>query len=829
MRIYGLTLIFLLISSGLAFSQPEGFVTGTVVDSVSREPLAFVSILYNQAGHGVVTNLDGVFQIPRSNKIQFLKFRYIGYNSKTIAFPGGFRNGQRIALSPDPLDIKEVVVYPTVNPAHRIVQLASENRNRNNPEKSGPFSYISYDKMVFGVEPDSAMNDKPADSSELALQLPDSIPFGMDREGKIDVQRFLDKQYLFMMESVSSRKYISPEKNKEEIIASRVSGLSQPSFVVMARQFQSFSFYENFVTIADRQLLNPISSGSTDKYFFLIQDTLFTETNDTVFIISFRPYKGRNFDGMKGVIYINSNGYAVQNVIAEAYEQKDERVSVSIQQQYELVNGQRWFPVLLSSTIRFNPSKMGVKAPPGYITGTGKSYIVNINFNPTIDEEKFSNVQIEVSPDAHRQPEQVWRTYRTDSLNAREVETYRVIDSLGKAEHLDRTMISFETILTGYLPGRYWSFDIRRFIDYNPYEGFRFGAGGKTTERVSRFFTIGGYAAYGLKDKEWKYSGSLTLNLWPDKELETAITYRNDVRESGGVQFNEEWNITGSAFVRDYMVEVMDLTRETGVSAGFRTLKYLSVKGFLIHSELSPTNGYAYSLSEGNPQVSLTSFNITETGLRLKYAYKETFMKSPRGNKFSMGTSFPVLYLNVARGLNWLNGGYTYWRTEAKITKNFRTKSFGETRVAVISGMVNGSVPYSRLYAGMGSYRSFTLETEQSFGTMRFNEFLSDRFVSLHVKQNFGKLLFKPRGKFQPEMALVHNLGFGLLKEKDPHENIEFNTLEKGYFEGGLLINNLLKVQLFRYGLGVFYRYGPYAYAKTIDNFAFKLTLQFNL
>jgi hypothetical protein len=819
----------LLLWCGISFSQ-EGYISGRVNDSISHEPLAFVSIVYNQAGQGVVTNLNGVFRIPRANKIQFLKFSYVGYRSKTIVYhPSEYRNDQQIILSPEPLGIGEVIVYPTENPAHRIIKLASENRIRNHPEKSGPFSYISYDKMVFGLEPDTSRIEKSGDSTAAAFYLPDTIPYGMDRKGRIDLQRFLDKQYLFMMESVISRQYLSAEKNKEEILASKVSGLSQPSFMAMARQFQSFSFYDNFINIADRQLLSPISAGSTDKYFFLIQDTTFTDRNDTVFIISFRPWKGRNFEGMKGVLYINSNGYAVQNVIAAAYEQKDERFSVSIQQQYELIDGKRWFPVLLSSTVRFNPTKMGFKALPATIVGTGKSYIVNINFAPQIDKNEFSDVQVEIRPDAHKQSEEVWHSYRTDSLNEREIETYRVIDSLGKAEHLDRTMTSFETILTGYLPGKYWSFDIRRFVDYNPYEGFRFGAGGRTTALFSKFFTLGGYVAYGLKDKAWKYSGSLTLNLWPDKELETTVLYRNDVRESGGVRFNEIWNISGSAFIRDYMVEVMDKTKETEISLGFRTLKYLTIKTFLIHSELTPTNAYAFSLNEGNPQVMLTGFNITEAGIKLKYAFKETFMKSPRGNKFSMGTNFPIIYVNLSKGIDWLNGGFTYWRNEAKITKSFKTKSLGETRLAIISGMVNGSVPYARLYAGMGSYKSFTLEAEQSFGTMRFNEFLCDRFISLFIKQNFGKLLFKPRGGFQPELALIHNLGFGMLDNKAPHENIAFKTMEKGYYEGGLLINNLLRVQLFSYGVGIIYRYGPYAFTKAIDNFAFKLTLQFNL
>jgi hypothetical protein len=277
------------------------------------------------------------------------------------------------------------------------------------------------------------------------------------------------------------------------------------------------------------------------------------------------------------------------------------------------------------------------------------------------------------------------------------------------------------------------------------------------------------------------------------------------------------------------MVDVMDRTRETEFSLNFRTFKYMTVKTFINHSIIEPTNGYGFNVGLENPQILLTRFNITETGLKIKYAYKETFMKSPRGNKFSMGTRAPILYVNVSRGNDWLNSDFTYWRTEVKITKSITSRTFGETRLAIISGKISGTVPYARLYAGQGSYRPFSLEAEQSFGTMRFNEFLSDRFFSLFIKQDFGKLLFKPRGKFQPELALVHNAGVGRLSDTERHQNIEFKTMEKGYFEGGILFNNLARMQLFKYGIGVFYRYGPYAYSKTIDNFAFKLSLQINL
>jgi hypothetical protein len=807
----------------------ESYITGRVIDSTSHEPLPFVSIVYNQAGQGVVTNLDGMFRIPRNKKVQFLEFRYVGYKTKLIDYnPDRYQNNRAIVLSPEPLGITEVLIFPKENPAHRIIRLVTENRNLNNPEKSGPFSYLSYDKTVFGLETDTTGNHISRDSSG-AVILTDSILYGMKQDRKIDLQRFVDKQYLMMMETVSSRKFISPEKNKEVIIASKVSGLTQPSFIALTRQFQSFSFYDDFVNIAGRQYLNPISPGSTDKYFFLIEDTTFTEKGDTVFIISFRPGKGKNFEGMKGVLYINSNRYAIQNVLAEAYEQEDERVRVSIQQQYDFVHNTRWFPVQLSTTIYFNTARAGLGNVPVNIVGTGKSSIVDIDFNPHIEKGEFSDVQIEVNSDAHKQPPSTWKAFRVDTLNAREMETYKVIDSIGKAEHLDRTMTSFETVLTGYLPGNYWNFDLRRFISYNSYEGFRFGLGGRTTPGVSKFFTLGGYGAYSLKDKALKYCGSLTLHVWPKHDADFTLLYRNDVHESGGIKFNEPWDLSGSAFIRDYMIAVMDKVKETEVSFDFRALKYLTASPYLVKSDISTLNGYGYTLNEGSPQVMLTRFSLAETGVKFRYAFKETFMKTPRGNKFSLGTQAPVFYLNVARGINWFDGDFAYWRMEGKITKAIKTRSFGETRLALIAGMVNGDAPYGKLYSGRGSYKSFTVESEQSFGTMRMNEFLSDRFIELYLKQDLGKLLFKPHGKFQPEIALVHNMAFGTLTKPEHQENIKYKTLDKGYFEGGILINNLIRVQLFKYGFGILYRYGPYSFAKTIDNFAFKLTLQLNM
>jgi hypothetical protein len=142
--------------------------------------------------------------------------------------------------------------------------------------------------------------------------------------------------------------------------------------------------------------------------------------------------------------------------------------------------------------------------------------------------------------------------------------------------------------------------------------------------------------------------------------------------------------------------------------------------------------------------------------------------------------------------------------------------------------MVDHNIPYPNIYSGYGSYGVFVPEVQNSFGTMRMNEFVMDQFAFAFLQQDFGSLLFK-KGRFQPGVVLVTNAGFGNLIHESNHENIELNSIENGYYESGILIENILRQWFIGYGIGVFYRYGPYSLNKTIDNFAFKFTISFNL
>lgn len=211
----------------------------------------------------------------------------------------------------------------------------------------------------------------------------------------------------------------------------------------------------------------------------------------------------------------------------------------------------------------------------------------------------------------------------------------------------------------------------------------------------------------------------------------------------------------------------------------------------------------------------------------MKFAYNEKFMVFP-GGKFSLGTNYPILWVNVTKGLKWMEGQYDYTKFEAKISKTFITKTFGKTNVQISGGIADGNVPYSSFYNGHGSYRDFSVEAANSFATMRMNEFVADRFASFYFKQDFGSLLFKTK-KFKPEVAFVNNVGIADFTSTSSYFDKPVQTFNKGYFESGIVFNNLLHQAIIGYGAGVFYRYGPYAFSKPEDNLAFKLSIVFML
>jgi hypothetical protein len=439
--------------------------------------------------------------------------------------------------------------------------------------------------------------------------------------------------------------------------------------------------------------------------------------------------------------------------------------------------------------------------------------------------EDFPKIELIIIKTVNNKSDEYWQNKRAKELSEIEKETYRIIDSINKAEKLDKKLSRIEVFKSGNIPLGWFNLPLNKIMDYNNYEGYRLGLGLMTNEKISKYFSLGGYFGFGFKDKSWKYGGDLIFNLHEDSESKIHFSYANDVKEKAGYSFFKTSDLTTTEIYRDFMIENMDLEETYQISCSFLSLQYLKTKIFLNQQYITATDDYA----NGSSGVASTNeFIFTEIGLQLRYAYNEKFIQTLK-SKYTLGTNYPIFFGNIIRGTNLFDGEYEYTKYEVKLTKSFKTRTLGTTNLAFVGGQIYGEVPISKIYNGHGSYQPFSIEAENSFGTMRMGEFYSDRFISIFFKHDFGNLLFRSEN-FNPKFAVVNNFGIGELTQNSNHQTTtQTQSIEKGYYECGLLINNILNQSFLGYGFGLFYRYGSYAYTNTADNFSYKLTLTIGL
>jgi hypothetical protein len=241
------------------------------------------------------------------------------------------------------------------------------------------------------------------------------------------------------------------------------------------------------------------------------------------------------------------------------------------------------------------------------------------------------------------------------------------------------------------------------------------------------------------------------------------------------------------------------------------------------------TTSYLYQPQIADVTDPQRIFHFAEMKIGLKYSFREKYVEV-LGNRVSVGSKYPVIWFNYTQGFDGVAGGnYNYKKFDFKLYKSWLIRGFGKPSIVVRGGYATGDIPYSNLYNGHGSYDiRVPLEAVNSFQTMRTNEFLSSRYLALYFSHNFGIIKLNPR-RSTPEFVFITNIGFGDLDHPERHLDYPFKTMGKGYFESGLSIRKLVKIKgLLGFGVGAYYRYGPYGNEYFSDNIAVKMTLDFS-
>ena len=792
------------------FAMSQNHLEGEIRDSKTKDVLPFVHVIANDSGKGTATNIDGVFKLNSPEKIRFVQVSYVGYEKQVVPIKQG--KSPVILLKKINFSLKAVNIYPGENPAHAIILKTYANSDKNNPKKSGSFEYDTYMKMRGIIDMDSVAK---ADTNDL-----DSISMA--------IMSFLETSDIFMMETVTHRKFRPQNFSKETVVATKVSGFKNPNFGLLTSQMGSFTFYDEKFTFGNREYINPISKNSINKYLFVLEDTTYSNS-DSTFIISFRPRQGKKFDGLKGLLYINTNGYALENVIAEPTEYLD-GVNVSIQQSYEMVNNKRWFPSEIKTD--FTMILDTLEAEVNFV-GTLRGFFLNIKLDPEIPKKEFSHIAVEIDPMATKKPSEYWEEHRVTPLTERELMTYQKVDSISKEFNIERNFFILNSFLSGVVPYRFIDFDLDRVFRYNRYEGFGLGLGIHTNRKFSEHFKTGGYFNYGFGDETWKYGGDLSYFPIKRKELEFKVSYMKDVVETGGT----EWYIKtrsgfSSARMRPFFVSLKDEREMYQFSTQFRSFNHLQTMVFANYDQRTTMNNSIYYDENGNVKRNNTT---AEIGVNFRYAFGESYMPI-NGKLYSLGTTAPIIHFKYTRGIKDVDLGgvgqkseFDYNKIDLKIIHQFKWRALGTTSGSINFGYTDGNLPKTFMFNAPATYySSLPIQTDQSFQTMRANEYFADVFTHVFFKHSFPKINTNLKW-FKPQMAVYHNMGYGEATSTNLDNNPDIQDYWDGYYESGAGVDNLYTTNGIGYGIAVMYRYGPRALPYYLDNWSIKLSLGINL
>lgn len=784
--------------SWASFSQQTYFVR----EKTSNEPIPFVKI-YPDQGNPFLADIDGMFKLNEA--VSSFRLHASGYKD-TLIERSAIVDGT-ILLQAIFQNIQEVMVTAGENPAHRIIDLAIANRKKNNPTENDAFQYNSYSKFIFDVNRDK-LDSLAASKNDTTIQ---------------KIQAFFEDQHLFILESASTRSFIPPARDKEEITSYKVSGFTDPIFSTFANEMQSFSFYENQVQLLGKNYINPIALGGTRRYLFIIEDTTIID-KDTTFTIFYRPRKGKNFDGMSGYLYINTNGYAIEKVIAKPYGDTS-GTELRIVQEYAYLNDKKWFPVKLSTDLVL---PTGVSVEGLEILGKGSTYIRNVNFDEKqIKKGNFDNVSVVVKEDAADLGNEEWQKVREYDITDREKRTYEMIDSLSAANNLDRRLKALKVLTEGKIPMGYFNFDLNRLMDFNLYEGLRLGGGLETSRKLMKPIVVGAYGAYGFRDKAFKYGAYSTVHLYRKKGIQLDIRYQEDVAERGAVDFSQTgFNLSNQSAYRDLFIINMDQQRlaEVAISAYAKANIKLRFAGSF--QRISYTKGYAFGLQTGTFfQVPSYGTDNAEISGELTWNIREKVMLLG-DQRVSKGTKYPKIRLKAAKGLSdFYSASLDYWRFTVDIQQEFPIGTAGKFSWCLNGGQTIGTVPLFLQHVGNGTGKAWNIVAKNSFETMLPGEFYHSAQAGFFTRMDFTR--FKTKAKWnEPQISLHHAIGYGEMTNKYLHYQ-DFRSMDKGFFEGGVILNSLFTSGFTGIGIACFYRYGYYADWK--KNIVPKIAVSFNL
>ena len=733
-------------------------IKGKVVDT-KNNPLSFVSIYLDGTITGTTSNEDGFYELPIKKTGNYtVVFQYLGFKTlkksvKITSFP--FR--LNVKMIEEQVTLSEVNINSKENPANKIIRnvIANKKKNENRIQK---FTADFYSRGLYKI--------KNAPKKILGQELG-------DMGGGLDSTR---SGIIYLSETVSKISHQKPNKFKEHIVASKVSG-SDNGVSFNRAEDVNFNLYKNTVRIGN-EIISPIANYAFGHYKYKLTGTFYDKNGQLINKIAIIP-KRKNDRVFEGFIYVVEDDWALYGTEISVNGTQVNLPMVDVlhfkQSFNKSTENNAW--VVISQTIDFKIGLFGIN-----INGRFSSAYSNYNFNPIFTRSTFGKEILSFASEATKKDSVYWKNLRPVPLTTEEVSDYVIKDSIKtirtSKKYLDsidakNNKLSWTVPLFGYSyrdSYNKWSFNFDGplgDLNFNTVQGWNSTVGMsyfKTLNETGKWISAGTDFNYGFSDKKLRptvYFGYKWNNITrPILRFSGGITTR---QFNGANPISAMWNtINSTYFERNYMKiyekTFANISFSRELTNGFRfntSLEYADRKPLVNTTNYSSKN-YADRVYTSNDPRNPTNFSPSFTqhkiwtlniGTTINFGTK--YLSYP-DRKFTVyNNKYPSIYVGYRKTFDANNSQHNSDYVFTQLRQNFSLGNLGNTKYRIKGGLFLEQKNISFIdYAhfngnklaispGGNSVNHFKLLDYYAYST-------NDKFAEFHGEHNFkGFLLGK--------------------------------------------------------------------------------------
>lgn len=745
-------LLFLLLGCCISVSAQN--IQGVVTDSLTNDPIPYLSVFYEGKGVGSITDNDGHYKVETRKGWNKLTFSAVGYVTKVVNIIPGVTKNLNVRMRPDDIMLDEVVVKPKRekysrknNPAVELMKKVIAHKNNNKLSENDYYQYNKYQKITM------SLNDVTPEMLEKGMYK--KMPFLKDQ---IELCEETNKFILPISvdETASQKIYRKHPKSEKTIIKGMSSTGVNELFAtgdmlstVLKDVFTDVNIYDNDIRLLQYPFISPISSSDAISFYkFYIMDTTFVD-KDKCFHLTFVPNNSQDF-GFTGHLYVLADSsYTVKKCTMNLPKKSGVNFvdNMDIIQEFEQLPNGEW--VLKTDDMIVEMTLM--KIMQGFQIRRTTRYS-DYAFDE-LPQQLFKRKGAEIKEaDAMMRGDDFWNQYRPVPLTQTESSMDMLVKRLEQMPGFKYVIFVLKAFIENFVetgtkehPSKVDIGPVNTMISNNYIDGLRLRMSAQTTANLNPHLFFKGYYAYGFKDHRSKYMGEVEYSFnkkeyLPREFPKNSITfsYQYDVMSPTDKFLKTDKDNVFVSF-KTSTVDQMSYVRNIALKYENETQFGLKTTVEVKHSTDEPTGGLAY-ITNDDQKTLVPEIQTMEASLAFRYAPGETFVNTKQ-RRIPVSFEAPVFTLSHTAGFKGVLGGeYNYNLTEIGLYKRFWFSSWGKIDMFVKGGAQWNKVPFPLLIMPAANL-SYILQRE-TFNLINNMEFLNDRYASLDVSWDLNGKIF---------------------------------------------------------------------------------------